>query len=92
MTDTTSDEALVMAARQLAPDVRAARIAELEAELARLRLPSFIEYPKMLPDGRVVASAEDEAQATAPAKDVEPAKEPEPEPEAGRARTKASGR
>jgi hypothetical protein len=79
----TSDEsALVMEARLLAPEVRAARIAELEAELVRLRITPFVEYPKHLPDGRVVDSAEAEALALAPPD--EPAPEPdadEPAPE-----------
>jgi hypothetical protein len=68
-----SEEALVMEARLLAPEVRAARIVALEAELVRLRLPPFVEYPKMLPDGRVVNNAEEEASAAHPM--------PEPDPE-----------
>jgi len=37
-----------------------ARIAELQEELAILARGPFVEYPKMLPDGRVITSAEDE--------------------------------
>jgi hypothetical protein len=77
MSTPKSEEALVMEARLLAPDVRAARIAELEAELARLQITPFVEFPKKLPDGRVVDSAEAEALALAPPATDDSAPEPD---------------
>ena len=67
--DPKPDEAKTMALRTLSPAARSARIAELEAELELLKAPPFVEYPKMLADGRIVQSAKDEAV---------PVKEPEP--------------
>lgn len=65
--DPKPDEAKVMELRKMSPAARAARIVELEAELELLKLPPFVEYPKMLPDGRIVNSA---------AEEKEPVKEP----------------
>lgn len=50
-----------MAEKKLTADETAARIVELEAELAELKKPPFVEYPKMLADGRIVNSAAEEA-------------------------------
>ena len=72
--DAHTDADKLMAARKLPPDVRATRIAELEAELKLLNAPPYVEYPKVLPDGRTVNSAEEEKTALEPAKKEPPPK------------------